>query len=107
MFGVQSNFQTAEEIATKLHQGLDNGTQSLNNQVVTANQTTLSANEQAKLAHETSTTIYQQLFTAFQKDIENLKTVAKEFERMEETIKQEIDLPDYIRDATTYANAKR
>ncbi|HDR3344295.1 TPA: TIGR04197 family type VII secretion effector [Bacillus cereus] len=72
----QSNFQSATQIATQMRAASDTIQSATNRSIKKATRTTLSDNSKAQEAN-------QQFSTAFQQAVDNIHSVAKEFERMD------------------------
>ncbi|OXB96474.1 TIGR04197 family type VII secretion effector [Bacillus sp. M13(2017)] len=79
----QSNFQTAQQIATQMRTA-SNIIQSATNRPITkATRTTLSVNSKAQEANQQMLDFTKQFSTAFQQAVDNIHSVAQEFERMD------------------------
>ncbi|EMA7396358.1 TIGR04197 family type VII secretion effector [Bacillus cereus] len=79
----QSNFQTAQQIAT-LMRTASNIIQSATNRSITkATRTTLSVNFKAQEANQQMLDLTKQFSAAFQQAVDNIHSVAQEFERMD------------------------
>lgn len=104
---IKINFEAAEKIATRMGQASDSIQRATNKTISKAEKTTLTVNEQAQIAHEKAqhlTILYNE---AFQKTIQNIQKVAKEFERTDQELQNIFNIQDMNRDAHTYRRAKR
>ncbi|PEO85376.1 TIGR04197 family type VII secretion effector [Bacillus pseudomycoides] len=79
----QSNFQTAEQIATQMRNASDTIQSATNRSITKAARTTLSVNSKAQEANQQMLDLTKQFSTAFQQAVDNIHSVAKEFERMD------------------------
>ncbi|WP_342762073.1 TIGR04197 family type VII secretion effector [Bacillus sp. BR3(2024)] len=79
----QSNFQTAEQIATQMRNASDTIQSAINRSITKANRTTLNVNSKAQEANQQALDLTKQFFAAFQQTVDNIHSVANEFERMD------------------------
>jgi type VII secretion effector (TIGR04197 family) len=79
----QSNFQTAQQIATQMRTASNIIQSATNRSITKARRTTLSVNSKAQEANQQMLDFTKQFSTAFQQAIDNIHSVAQEFERMD------------------------
>ncbi|EEL19793.1 TIGR04197 family type VII secretion effector [Bacillus toyonensis] len=79
----QSNLQTATQIATQMRKASDTIQSASNRSITKATGTTLTINSKAQEANQQALDLTQQFWTAFQREVDNIHSVAKEFERMD------------------------
>ncbi|WP_426952530.1 TIGR04197 family type VII secretion effector [Bacillus mycoides] len=79
----QSNFQTAEQIATQMRNASDTIQSAINPSITKANRTTLTVNSKAQEANQQALYLTKQFCAAFQQAVDNIHSVANEFERMD------------------------
>ena len=79
----QSNFQSATQIATQMRAASDTIQSATNRSIKKATRTTLSVNSKAQEANQQVLDLTKQFSTAFQPAVDNIHSVAKEFERMD------------------------
>ncbi|MFL0490876.1 TIGR04197 family type VII secretion effector [Bacillus sp. AFS054943] len=79
----QSNLQTATQIATKMGSASDRIQSATSRSITKATRTTLSVNFKAQEANQQMLDFTKQFSTAFQQAVDNIHSVAKEFERMD------------------------
>ncbi|ANC22881.1 creatininase (plasmid) [Bacillus cereus] len=79
----QSNFQTAEQIATQMRNASDTIQSAINRSITKANRTTLTVNSKAQEANQQALDLTKQFCAAFQQVVDNIHSVANEFERMD------------------------
>ncbi|PFD44770.1 TIGR04197 family type VII secretion effector [Bacillus cereus] len=79
----QSNFQTAEQIATQMRNASDTIQSAINRSITKANRTTLTVNSKAQEANQQALDLTKQFCAAFQQAVDNIHLVANEFERMD------------------------
>ncbi|MFF1990697.1 TIGR04197 family type VII secretion effector [Bacillus mycoides] len=79
----QSNFQTATQIATKMGSASDRIQSATTRSITKATRTTLSVNSKAQEANQQMLDFTKQFSTAFQQAVDNIHSVAQEFERMD------------------------
>ncbi|MCU4930891.1 TIGR04197 family type VII secretion effector [Bacillus cereus] len=79
----QSNFQTAEQIATQMRNASDTIQSAINHSITKANRTTLTVNSKAQEANQQALDLTKQFCAAFQQAVDNIHSVANEFERMD------------------------
>ena len=78
----QSNFQTAQQIATQMRTASNIIQSATNRSITKATRTTLSVNFKAQEANQQMLDLTKQ-FSAFQQAVDNIHSVAQEFERMD------------------------
>jgi len=79
----QSNFQTAQQIATQMRTASNIIQSATNRSITKTTRTTLSVNSKAQEANQQMLDFTKQFSTAFQQAIDNIHSVAQEFERMD------------------------
>ncbi|MED4654179.1 TIGR04197 family type VII secretion effector [Bacillus pseudomycoides] len=79
----QSNFQAAQQIATQMRNALDTIQSATSKSIKKSKRTTLSVNSQAQEANQQMLDLTKQFSAAFQQAVDNIHSVAKEFERMD------------------------
>lgn len=79
----QSNFQTAQQIATQMRTASNIIQSATNRSITKAKRTTLSVNSKAQEANQQMLDFTKQFSTAFQQAVDNIHSVAQEFERMD------------------------
>ncbi|MEN1938420.1 TIGR04197 family type VII secretion effector [Paenibacillus sp. 102] len=79
----QSNFQTAKQIATQMRAASDTIQGATNRSIKRATRTTLSVNSKAQEANQHALELTKQFCSAFQQAVDNIHSVAQEFERMD------------------------
>lgn len=79
----QSNFQTAQQIATQMRTASNIIQSATNRSITKATRTTLSVNFKAQEANQQMLDFTKHFSTAFQQAIDNIHSVAQEFERMD------------------------
>ncbi|OTY74255.1 type VII secretion effector [Bacillus thuringiensis serovar canadensis] len=79
----QSNFQSAQQIATQMRSASDTIQSATNRSIKKATRTTLSVNSKAQEANQQALDLTKQFSAAFQQAVDNIHLVAKEFERMD------------------------
>ncbi|WP_144467139.1 TIGR04197 family type VII secretion effector [Bacillus toyonensis] len=79
----QSNFQSAQQIATQMRAASDTIQSATNRSIKKATRTTLSVNSKAQEVNQQVLDLTKQFSTAFQQVVDNIHSVAKEFERMD------------------------
>ncbi|HHT7155663.1 TIGR04197 family type VII secretion effector (plasmid) [Bacillus thuringiensis] len=80
---LQSNFQTAEQIATQMRNASDTIQSAINLSITKANRTTLTVNSKAQEANQQALDLTKKFCAAFQQAVDNIHSVANEFERMD------------------------
>ncbi|CAG9611991.1 hypothetical protein BACCIP111899_01163 [Bacillus rhizoplanae] len=107
----QSNFQTAEQIATQMGTAADTIQSATNRSITKSERTTLSVNSKAQEANQQTLDLTKQFYAAFQQGVNNIHSVAQEFERMDNELQKNFNgspfMKDPLADMTTYANAKK
>ncbi|PEO55762.1 TIGR04197 family type VII secretion effector [Bacillus toyonensis] len=79
----QSNFQSAQQIATQMRLASGTIQSATNHSIKKATRTTLSVNSKAQEANQQVLDLTKQFSAAFQQAVDNIHLVAKEFERMD------------------------
>ncbi|OJD50531.1 creatininase [Bacillus sp. 4048] len=79
----QSNLQTATQIATKMGLTSDRLQSATSRSITKATRTTLSVNSKAQEANQQVLDLTKQFSAAFQQAIDNIHSVANDFERMD------------------------
>lgn len=80
---LQSNFQTAEQIATQMGRASDLIQSATSRSITKSNRTTLTVNAQAQSANDETMQLTKQIYDGFQQGINNIRSVVKDFERMD------------------------
>jgi len=110
LYVIQSNLQTAQEIATQMGKASDSIQSAMNKPLSTDDQTTLTVNEQCQEANQQALKLTNLFNKAFQKTIQNIHSAAEEFERKDYEIQieinQSLNITNYIDDMNTYQKAK-
>lgn len=78
---LQVNFSSAEDIANKMGQASDSLGKASVQGIVKASKTTVTVNGESQDAHETLMNLSKDFHAALNKTIEQINTVAKEFDR--------------------------
>ena len=79
----QSNLQTATQIATKMGSASDRIQSATSRSITKATRTTLSVNSKAQEANQQALDLTKHFCAAFQQAVDNIHSVAQEFERMD------------------------
>ncbi|EEK80334.1 TIGR04197 family type VII secretion effector [Bacillus cereus] len=79
----QSNLQTATQIATKMGSASDRIQSATSRSITKATRTTLSVNSKAQEANQQMLDFTKQFSNAFQQAVDNIHSVAQEFEKMD------------------------
>ncbi|WP_144517591.1 TIGR04197 family type VII secretion effector [Bacillus sp. FDAARGOS_235] len=79
----QSNFQSAQQIATQMRSASGTIQSATKRSIKKATRTTLSVNSKAQEANQQVLDLTKQFSAAFQQAVDNIHLVAKEFERMD------------------------
>ncbi len=79
----QSNLQKATQFATKMRSTSDRIQSATSRSITKATRTTLSVNFKAQEANQQVLDLTKQFLAAFQQSIDNIHSVANEFERMD------------------------
>ncbi|EJQ50046.1 creatininase [Bacillus wiedmannii] len=82
----QSNLQTATQIATKMGSAADRIQSATSRSITKATRTTLSVNSKAQEASQQVLDLTKQFSVAFQQAVDNIHSVANEFERMDKEL---------------------
>ncbi|MEK4579762.1 MULTISPECIES: TIGR04197 family type VII secretion effector [Bacillus] len=82
----QSNLQTATQIATKMRSASDRIQSATSHSITKATRTTLSVNSKAQEANQQVLDLTKQFSVAFQQAVDNIHSVANEFERMDKEL---------------------
>ncbi|HLR15543.1 MAG TPA: TIGR04197 family type VII secretion effector [Bacillota bacterium] len=85
-----SNLLSAEEVATRMGLAVDAVQQAKGMPVTKAENTSLTVNAQAQDAHNELITIAEQLSTCFNQAMDNIQSTAKEFERIDSELGEDI-----------------
>lgn len=93
---IVSNSSVAGQVAASMSKAA-NTLAVINSQPNEASQTTVSGNTNAKTSIQKANQSVQRLIAAFNKDIDNVHTVAKEFERVDQVIQQKMAVLDPFR----------
>ncbi|ENQ3108403.1 TIGR04197 family type VII secretion effector [Bacillus cereus] len=84
----QSNFQTAEQIATQMGTASDAIQSATNKSITKAERTTLSINAKAQEANQQAFDLTKQFYSAFQQGVNDIHSVAQDFERMDNELQK-------------------
>lgn len=102
--------QSAQEVATKMGEASDALKQATSVPITKADKTTLTVNTKAQEANDEAIKLADLFLTHFQQTIENIQSVAKEFERTDEELEGAIKglVPHFgnSEDKKTYERAK-
>ncbi|MBC6975948.1 TIGR04197 family type VII secretion effector [Bacillus sp. Xin] len=79
----QSNFQAAQQIATQMRNASDTIQSATNRSIKKATRTTLTVNSKAQEANQQAFDLTKQFCAAFHQAVDNIHSVAKEFERID------------------------
>ncbi|MGR3774571.1 TIGR04197 family type VII secretion effector [Bacillus paramycoides] len=79
----QSNFQSAQQIATQMRAASDTIQSATNRSITKATRTTLAVNSKAQEVNQQVLDLTKQFSAAFQQAVNNIHSVANEFERMD------------------------
>ncbi|MED1093844.1 TIGR04197 family type VII secretion effector [Bacillus paramycoides] len=79
----QSNFQSAQQIAMQMRAASDTIQSATNRSITKATRTTLSVNSKSQEANQQVLDLTKQFSAAFQQAVDNIHSVANEFERMD------------------------
>ncbi|WP_242237629.1 TIGR04197 family type VII secretion effector [Bacillus cereus group sp. BfR-BA-01316] len=82
----QSNLQTATQIATKMGSASDRIQSATSRSITKGTRTTLSVNSKAQEASQQVLDLTKQFSVAFQQAVDNIHSVANEFERMDKEL---------------------
>jgi type VII secretion effector (TIGR04197 family) len=88
MGNFQSNYQTATQIATQMKNASDTIQGATNRSITKESRTTLSVNAQAQEVNQQMLDLTRQFCGAFQRAIDNIHLVAKDFERMDNELQK-------------------
>ncbi|GLO67431.1 creatininase [Oceanobacillus kimchii] len=106
-----SSFASAEEIATKMQNASDAISNATNKTILKATNTTVSVNTKAQEANEEAVQLAQLFNQSFRTTIQNIQSVASDFERLDDDLGNGFAGPffinEYINDLKTYNNAKK
>lgn len=107
---IQSSMQSAQDVATKMGQAGDAVQQVASMNVTKSGKTTLTVNEQAQKANDELVTIAELISTCFEEAIDNIHSVAKEFERtdveLDSSINELLEHTDGLDKSRAYERAK-
>ncbi|PFL71905.1 TIGR04197 family type VII secretion effector [Bacillus cereus] len=84
----QSNVQKAEQIATQMRSASDAIQNATGKSITRATRTTLTVNYKAQEANQQALELTRQFLAAFQQSIDNIQSVATEFERMDNDLQK-------------------
>ncbi|MDC2866501.1 TIGR04197 family type VII secretion effector [Bacillus sp. BP-3] len=84
----QSNLQTAQQIATQMGNAADTIQSATNRSIIKASRTTLSVNAKAQEANQQALELTKQFYSAFQQAVNNIHSVAQDFERMDNELQR-------------------
>ncbi|MEI4801985.1 TIGR04197 family type VII secretion effector [Bacillus sp. FJAT-51639] len=84
----QSNFQTAQQIATQMGTAADTIQSATNRSITKSSRTTLSINSKAQEVNQQALELTKQFYSAFQQAVNNIHSVAQEFERMDNELQR-------------------
>ena len=108
---IQSNFQTAEQIATQMGTASDVIQSATSKSITKSAGTTLTVNAEAQGVNEQAVQLTKQFYDVFQQGINNIRSVVKEFERMDNDLQKSFSnsplMKDPFANTVTYANAKK
>lgn len=107
---IKINFQTSEEIATKMENASDSIIEATNQNILIDNQTTLTVNQRAQEANNELIHLTNLFNQVFQTTIKNIQSTATEFKRLDEEIDKKMNnsfrFLDITKDINTYQKAK-
>ena len=107
---IKINFQTSEEIATKMENASDSIKEATNQNILIDNQTTLTVNQRAQEANNELIHLTNLFNQVFQTTIKNIQSTATEFKRLDEEIDKKMNnsfrFLDITKDINTYQKAK-
>lgn len=107
---IKINFQTSEEIATKMENASDSIKEATNQNILIDNQTTLTVNQRAQGANNELIHLTNLFNQVFQTTIKNIQSTATEFKRLDEEIDKKMNnsfrFLDITKDINTYQKAK-
>lgn len=110
MAGIQSNFDTASQVATTMGHAADSLMSATSKSITTADQTNLTANLQTKNCNQQILSMASNYAQLFNRDVAHVQSVTKEFQRVDEELKAGLAVPlmkDPIKDLNTYVNSKK
>ncbi|ENQ3107750.1 TIGR04197 family type VII secretion effector [Bacillus cereus] len=84
----QSNFQTAQQIATQMGNAADTIQSATSRSITKSSRTTLSVNSKAQEANQQALELTKQFYSAFQQAVNNIHSVAQDFERMDNELQR-------------------
>ncbi|PEA56069.1 TIGR04197 family type VII secretion effector [Bacillus pseudomycoides] len=84
----QSNFQTAGQIRAQMGTAADTIQSATNRSITKSSRTTLSVNSKAKEVNQQALDVTTQFYSAFQQTVNNIHSVAQEFERMDNELQK-------------------
>mgnify|MGYP001943436425 CR=1 FL=1 len=107
---IKVNFQTAEQVATKMENAADSIKKATSNNVLTDNRTTLTVNQRSQEANNELIHLTNLFHHIFQTTIKNIQSTATEFKRLDEEIDKQMNnslrFLDITKDLNTYQKAK-
>ena len=104
------NFDSAEKIATTMKNASNTINDATQTTINKDNQTTLQVNQKAQEGNEEAKQLAEMFHQSFLTTLQNIQSVAEEFERADEDISNQINgspIMDGVRDWKTYQNAKK
>lgn len=106
-----SSFANAKQIATKMQNASDAITNATSTTILKATNTTVTVNTKAQEANEEAIQLARLFNQSFQTTIQNIQSVASDFERLDEDLGNGFAGPffisEYMNDFKTYNNAKK
>ncbi len=107
---IHSSGAAAKQIATKMGNASQAIMSATNKAMITDDKTTLVVNEQAQVAHQEAIKLAQAFNASFLKTVEDLQSVAREFERTDQELTSAINdmlfSMKFMEDLMTYTKAK-
>src|SRR5699024_8928370 len=108
-FMIQSNYESVEEIATKMEKASDS-IRGTTKSISDAEKTTLNVNESSRDTNKKAINLMESFHEEFNRMIQDIQSTAAEFERTDNEISQSMDnlIPsiDFSKDLNTYNKAK-
>lgn len=107
---IQSNYESVEEIATKMEKASDSIRGATIKSISVAEKTTLNVNESSRDTNKKAINLMESFHEEFNRMIQDIQSTAAEFERTDNEISQSMDnlIPsiDFSKDFNTYNKAK-
>lgn len=107
---IQSNYESVEEIATKMEKASDSIRGATIKSISAAEKTTLNVNESSLDTNKKAINLMESFHEEFNRMIQDIQSTAAEFERTDNEISQSMDnlIPsiDFSKDFNTYNKAK-